>query len=59
MAGEIDPGQVQQLNDISKQITEIHEMIDHFIQQGYPKEVAFFRQVLQAAKISKRRLDHS
>ena len=42
-----------------KEINEIRTMINHFIQLGYRNEVAFWRRVLQAVKVSRRGMDHS
>ena len=42
-----------------KEIKEIRTIINHFIQLGYRKEVAFWRRVLQAAKVNRRGIDHS
>jgi len=38
---------------------EIRRMINHFVQLGYRNEIAFWRRILQAAKNSLRRMDHS
>ena len=44
---------------IIKTYAEIRIMINHFIQLGYHKEVAFWRRVLQAAKVYIRGMGHS
>lgn len=52
----------KQLADINSQINECHAMIDHFIQlkdRGVSyaaEEIAYWRKMLQNAKIHKRRL---
>lgn len=45
-----------ELTDINIQISECYAMIDHFIQLNNIEEVAYWRKMLQNAKIYKRRL---
>lgn len=52
------PENTQQTNDLCREIMEIRIMIGHFIQLGYREEVASWRRILQAAKVSRRRQDH-
>lgn len=39
--------------------TEVRTRIKYFIQQGYLKKIASWRRILQTARNSKRRVDHS
>lgn len=60
MNGEKEtPDCKQQIKYTNKEIEEIRKIINHFIQLGYRKEVAFWRRVLQAAKESKRGMGHT
>lgn len=58
MKGEQTPLNIEQQNNICMEIADIRTMINHFIQLGYRKEVAFWRRVLQAAKVKKRGTGH-
>jgi len=53
------PDNEQQTKNTCIEIKEIRTMINHFIQLGFRKEVAFWRRVLQAAKESGRGIGHS
>lgn len=60
MNGEKEiPDSKQQIKDTYTEIEEIRAMINHFIQLGYRNEVAYWRRVLQAAKVSRRGMGHS
>ena len=48
-----------QIRDIDSQIMECHAMIDHFILLNNREEIAYWRKMLQNAKIYKRRLKNS
>lgn len=57
MKGEqVSPDNKRQVKNI---YDEIRIMINHFIHLGYHEEVAFWRRILQAAKNSNRKADHS
>ena len=60
MNGEKEiPDSKKQIKDTYTEIEEIRAMINHFIQLGYRNEVAYWRRVLQAAKVSRRGMGHS
>lgn len=60
MNGEkVIPDSKQQKKITCTEIKEIRTMINHYIQQGYRNEVAFWRRILQAAKVSRRGMGHS
>lgn len=46
----------EMLVEIEKQIMECYAMIDHFIQLNNKEEIAYWRRMLQNAKIYKRRM---
>lgn len=45
-----------ELQGINKHINECYAMIDHFIQLKNSEEIAYWRKMLQNAKLYKRRL---
>lgn len=47
---------MEELKEINKQISECYAMIDHFIQLENKEEIAYWRRMLQNAKMYKRRL---
>ena len=47
---------MDELSEITKQINECYAMIDHFIQLENKEEIAYWRKMLQNAKLYKRRL---
>ena len=47
---------MNELEEITKQINECYAMIDHFIQLKNNEEIAYWRRMLQNAKLYKRRL---
>lgn len=60
MNGEKEiPDSKQHTKNTYREIKEIRAIINHFIQLGYRNEVAFWRRVLQAVKVSRRGMGHS
>ena len=47
---------MNELQEINKHINECYAMIDHFIQLNNSEEIAYWRKMLQNAKLYKRRL---
>jgi hypothetical protein len=47
---------MSEIEEITKQINECYAMIDHFIQLNNSEEIAYWRKMLQNAKLYKRRL---
>lgn len=49
----------EELKVIEKEIMECYAMIDHFVLLGNREEIAYWRKMLQHAKVYKRRLKNS
>lgn len=50
---------MDELKEVNRQIMECYAMIDHFIQLNNKEEIAYWRRMLQNAKLYKRRLQNS
>lgn len=49
----------EEIKELNRHIAECYAMIDHFIQLNDKKEIAYWRRMLQNAKICKRRLQNT